>query len=100
MWLRQAGDLTARAAMTLVGVPKGGAREATVALEQGRAFLLAEALDLRVVALDRLDTRAPQLAARFRAAAERVAVARAAAAGAASLSRPALRPTSVDVDAP
>ena len=92
VWLRKGGDLVSQAALTFLRAPDADAREAAVALEQGRAFLLAEALDLRAGALDQLTVDAPPLAARFRAAAERLAATRTTAAGTASLSRPALQP--------
>lgn len=96
VWLREGRDLVPQAALTFLRAPDPDARESAVTLEQGRALLMAEALDLRATALDQLSTNAPALAARFRAAAERVAAARTAAAGTASLSRPSLRPADLN----
>ena len=73
--LTEIGDLHARAAYALVQI--GRVRDAVVALEQGRARALGDALTRDMAALAPLADQAPETYQAFRAAAERMGTAEA-----------------------
>ena len=69
-WLRDAHGLTSDGAYALIA--RSRLPQAATVLERGRALLLSERLALDAADLGRLASRAPPLAARFRAAAAEV----------------------------